>query len=116
MAMAPRCSFSQVHRITHVAMSGSNSVLNVLPGPVLRAEFSDDNLDQQERLFANTLYLRDESHKHNRETVAMQHGRQSSLLELSEPGVGGLIITSPPPGAAPTGTGIPAGAAPTDNQ
>jgi len=41
---------------------------------------------------------------------------RGGVLELSEPGVGGLITTAPPPGAVPTGTGVPTGAAPTDNQ
>jgi len=41
---------------------------------------------------------------------------RGGVMEPSEPGVGGLIITPPPPGAAPTGTGVPAGATPTDNQ
>jgi len=41
---------------------------------------------------------------------------RGGVLELIEPGEGGMIITSPPSGAAPTGTGVPAGTVPTDNQ
>ena len=41
---------------------------------------------------------------------------RGGVLELSEPGARGQMITPPPPGAAPTGTGVPVGTAPTDNQ